>query len=73
MWCGSSISAITMYFVCPARTKLGTAITALEVTSVIKINLNIAGYNIIFISRGVTNPFKVYCGPGLPGSIVSIT
>jgi hypothetical protein len=73
MWCGSSISAITIGFVCPARAKLRTAITALEVASVIKINLNIAGYNIIFISCGVTNPCKVYCGPGLPGSVVSIT
>jgi hypothetical protein len=51
MWCGSSISAMTVNFVCPARAKLGTAITALKVTSVVKINLNIARYDIIFSSN----------------------
>jgi hypothetical protein len=50
MWCGSSISAITVSFVCPARAKLGTAITALKVTSVVKINFNIARYDVIFCS-----------------------
>jgi hypothetical protein len=48
MWCGSSISAITVSFVGPARAKLGRAITALKVTSVVKIDFNIAGYDVIF-------------------------
>jgi hypothetical protein len=39
MWCGSSISAMTVNFVCPARAKLGTAITALKVTSIVKIKM----------------------------------
>jgi hypothetical protein len=50
MWCRSRISPMTVRFVGPARTKLGTTITALKVTSVIKINLNIARYDVIFVS-----------------------
>jgi hypothetical protein len=65
MWCGSSISAITVSFVGPATAKLGTAITALEVTSVVKINLNVAGDDVIFSSSGVLYFFKVYSSPGL--------
>jgi hypothetical protein len=64
MWCGSRISPITSNFISPARTKLGTTITALKVTSIVKINLNIARYDICFFSGCVTNPFKVHCGPG---------
>jgi hypothetical protein len=50
VWYTSRISAITISFVPPARAKLGTAITALKVTSVIKINLNVAGDDIVFVS-----------------------
>jgi hypothetical protein len=50
VWYGSRISAITISFISPARAKLGTTVTALKVTSVIKINLNVAGDNIVFVS-----------------------
>jgi hypothetical protein len=50
VWYGSRISAKTISFISPARAKLGTTIRALKVTSVIKINLNVARYDITFFS-----------------------
>jgi hypothetical protein len=68
----SWIAAITGDFISPTATKLRTTITALEVTSVIKIDFHITWHN-IFFSCGILYGFKIYCGPRLPGSVVAVT
>jgi hypothetical protein len=65
MGSASWITTIAGNFISPTATKLRTTITTLKVASMVKIDFYVTGYNIIFISGGIFNSFKVHSGPGL--------
>jgi hypothetical protein len=67
----SRICTIPVDLVCPITTKLGTAITALKVASMVKINLYIT-WHLIFITSTTDHPVKVFCCPWLPTTVVPV-
>jgi hypothetical protein len=66
------VGAMTFSFLHPRATKLRATIATGKITSIIKINFHITGYDIIFVSCGCCDSVKIYGSPRFTGSVVSV-
>jgi len=67
------VGAVSSDFVGPGATKLGTAIAAAKIASMIEINFNVTRYNIVFVSGRVAYAIKIYGSPRFSAAVVSVT